>query len=57
MLDEWMQVIWEKKTWWLLFVFVLESADKAALPKDQSREVQEWIWPKPAGGWGWGRKE
>lgn len=30
-------------------LFVLESVDKAAFPKDYSGETQEWIWPKPAG--------
>lgn len=49
MLDEWMQVIWEKETWWLIMWFVLESVDKAAFPKDHSGEAQERIWPKPAG--------
>lgn len=49
MLDEWMQVIWEKETWWLIMWFVLESVDKAAFPKDRSGEAQERIWPKPAG--------
>lgn len=30
-------------------LFVLESGDNAAFPKDYSGDTQERIWPKPAG--------
>lgn len=44
MFDEWVQVTWEKETWWLILWCVLDSGEKTGFPKDPSGEAQERIW-------------